>query len=140
MLDNDKYRSRQADTCQFRRVMLICRGMKKNIHPKYYPEAKIICACGNVITTGSVKPEMKVEVCSACHPFYTGKKRLVDTAGRLERFKKRMEKSEQIIAKKIKSKTEKKKPGAAQKTEKAPKAKKAAPKKAKTTKTAKAKK
>ena len=55
--------------------------MKKDIHPKYYSEAKIICACGNIIITGSVKEEMKVEVCSACHPFYTGKKRLVDTAG-----------------------------------------------------------
>ena len=82
--------------------------MKKDIHPKYYPEARIICACGNVITTGSVKPEMKVEVCSACHPFYTGKKRLVDTTGRVDRFKKRMEKSEKILAEKI-ERTEKKK-------------------------------
>lgn len=72
--------------------------MKKDIHPKYYSEAKIICACGNIITTGSTKPEIKVEVCSACHPFYTGKKRLVDTAGRLDRFKKRFEKSTQIKA------------------------------------------
>ena len=70
--------------------------MKKNIHPKYYPEAKIICACGNVITTGSTRAEMKVEVCSACHPFYTGKKRLVDTAGQLDRFKKRFEKTEKM--------------------------------------------
>lgn len=83
--------------------------MKKDIHPKYYPEAKIICACGNVITTGSVKPEMKVEVCSACHPFYTGKKRLVDTTGRVDRFKKRMEKSEKILAEKM-ERAEKKKP------------------------------
>jgi len=81
--------------------------MKKNIHPKYYPAARIICACGNVITTGSVKPEMKVEVCSACHPFYTGKKRLVDTTGRVDRFKKRMEKSEKMLAEKMK-KTKKK--------------------------------
>jgi large subunit ribosomal protein L31 len=76
--------------------------MKKGIHPEYYSEAKIICACGNVITTGSVKPEMKVEVCSACHPFYTGKKRLVDTTGRVDRFKKRMEKSERLLAEKMK--------------------------------------
>ena len=75
--------------------------MKKDIHPKYFSEAKIICACGNVITTGSVKEEMKVEVCSACHPFYTGKKRLVDSTGRVDRFKKRMEKSEQMAADKV---------------------------------------
>lgn len=86
--------------------------MKKDIHPKFYPEARIICACGNVIVTGSTKPEMKVEVCSACHPFYTGKKRLVDTAGQLDRFKKRFEKSEKIkagIAKKHAAKGKKKK-------------------------------
>lgn len=96
--------------CQFCDVVIVCCGMKKDIHPKYYPEAKIICACGNVITTGSTKPEMKVEVCSACHPFYTGKQRFVDTTGRLDRFRKRMEKSEQIIAQKLKSKTARKKP------------------------------
>lgn len=84
--------------------------MKKDIHPKYYPEAKIICACGNVITTGSVKPEMKVEVCSACHPFYTGKKRLVDSTGRVDRFKKRMEKSEKILADKMEKVKKKAKP------------------------------
>ena len=72
--------------------------MKKDIHPKYYPEARIICACGNIITTGSTRPEMKVEVCSACHPFYTGKKRLVDTTGRLDRFQKRFEKTSKIQA------------------------------------------
>jgi large subunit ribosomal protein L31 len=84
--------------------------MKKDIHPKYFSEAKIICACGNVITTGSVKEEMKVEVCSACHPFYTGKKRLVDSTGRVDRFKKRMEKSEQLLADKIERAEKKKKP------------------------------
>jgi large subunit ribosomal protein L31 len=84
--------------------------MKKDIHPKYFSEAKIICACGNVITTGSVKEEMKVEVCSACHPFYTGKKRLVDSTGRVDRFKKRMEKSEQMLADKVERAEKKKKP------------------------------
>jgi large subunit ribosomal protein L31 len=84
--------------------------MKKDIHPKYNPEAKIICACGNVITTGSVKPEMKIEVCSACHPFYTGKKRLVDSTGRVDRFKKRMEKSEKMAADKLERVEAKKKP------------------------------
>lgn len=72
--------------------------MKKDIHPKYFKDAKIICACGNIMITGSTKPETKVEVCSACHPFYTGKKRLVDTAGQLDRFKKRFDKSAQIKA------------------------------------------
>lgn len=67
--------------------------MKKDIHPKYHPDAKIICACGNVIKTGSTVKEMKVEICSACHPFYTGKKKLVDTTGRVDRFKKLSEKA-----------------------------------------------
>jgi large subunit ribosomal protein L31 len=97
--------------------------MKKDIHPKYFSEAKIICACGNVITTGSVKEEMKVEVCSACHPFYTGKKRLVDSTGRVDRFKKRMEKSEQMAAEKIEKAKRKAKPA-----EKAVKAEKPAAK------------
>ena len=90
--------------------------MKKDIHPKYFKDAKIICACGNIIVTGSTKPETKVEVCSACHPFYTGKKRLVDTAGQLDRFKKRFDKSAQI-----KADTEKRVKEAKKKT-KAPKA------------------
>jgi len=91
-------------------VSLVFIYMKKDIHPKYFSEAKIICACGNVITTGSVKPEMKVEVCSACHPFYTGKKRLVDSTGRVDRFKKRMEKSEQMAADKVERAKKKTKP------------------------------
>jgi large subunit ribosomal protein L31 len=67
--------------------------MKKNIHPKYYPDAKIICACGNVIHAGATVSEMKVEICSACHPFYTGKKKSLDSAGRVDRFKKLTEKA-----------------------------------------------
>lgn len=78
--------------------------MKKNIHPKYYKDAKITCACGNVITTGSTVPEMKVEICSACHPFYTGKKKLVDTTGRVDRFKKLAEKAAEKKAAKPKKK------------------------------------
>ncbi len=68
--------------------------MKKNIHPGYHDDAKIICSCGNVIETGSVVKEMKVEICSACHPFYTGKKKFLDTTGRVDRFKKLSEKAE----------------------------------------------
>ncbi len=63
--------------------------MKEKIHPKYYPEAKVICACGNTFTTGSTKPTLKTEVCSKCHPYYTGEQKIMDTAGRVERFKKK---------------------------------------------------
>lgn len=74
--------------------------MKKDIHPTYYPEAKIACACGSKFTAGSTKPEVFVEICSACHPFYTGKEKLIDTAGRVERFRKIVEKGKQIKKKK----------------------------------------
>lgn len=62
--------------------------MKKDIHPNYGP-AVVKCACGNVIETASTVAEMKVEICSACHPFYTGQKKIVDTAGRVDRFERR---------------------------------------------------
>jgi large subunit ribosomal protein L31 len=62
--------------------------MKDGIHPKYEP-ATITCACGNVIETRSTARDIKVEICSSCHPFFTGKQKLVDTAGRVERFKKK---------------------------------------------------
>ncbi len=63
--------------------------MKAKIHPTYYTDAKVTCACGNTFTTGSTKKELKVEVCSQCHPFFTGERRVMDTAGRVERFKRR---------------------------------------------------
>lgn len=63
---------------------------KADIHPKYYPQATVTCACGATYTLGSTLPELKVEVCSACHPFYTGNQKLIDTAGRVDRFKERM--------------------------------------------------
>ena len=62
--------------------------MKKDIHPKY-EETTVTCACGNVINTRSTVKDIKVEICSQCHPFFTGKQKLVDTAGRINRFKKR---------------------------------------------------
>jgi large subunit ribosomal protein L31 len=62
--------------------------MRKGIHPKY-EMTKITCACGNVIETRSTTKDIKVEICSACHPFFTGKQKLVDTAGRIERFRKK---------------------------------------------------
>lgn len=68
--------------------------MKENIHPKYH-ETKIRCACGNVIETGSTKDSITVEICSSCHPFFTGKQKLVDTAGRIERFRKKYQKYNQ---------------------------------------------
>jgi len=63
--------------------------MKEKIHPRYYPDAKVTCSCGNVFTLGSTKKEMRVELCSKCHPFFTGEQRVVDTTGRVERFRRR---------------------------------------------------
>lgn len=60
--------------------------MKKDIHPTYYPDAQIKCACGNIIIVGSTMKELATELCSNCHPFYTGKQKLVDTARRVEKF------------------------------------------------------
>lgn len=67
--------------------------MKKEIHPEYFPKVKVRCDCGNTFTVGSTKPEISVEICSRCHPFYTGKDKMIDTAGRVERFKKRLQKT-----------------------------------------------
>ena len=66
--------------------------MKKDIHPKYYPNAKVKCACGNTFEVGSTKEFIEIEICSKCHPFYTGKEKIVDAMGRVEKFKKRLEK------------------------------------------------
>ena len=71
--------------------------MKAKIHPKYYPEARIICVCGNSYTTGSTSPELKVDICSQCHPFYTGEQRIVDTAGQVDRFMKRLERTADTV-------------------------------------------
>ncbi len=75
--------------------------MKSTGHPTYYPAAKVTCACGNTFTTGSTVPELHVEICSACHPFFTGKQNLVDTAGRVDRFKKRTAKTQEATKKRI---------------------------------------
>ena len=63
--------------------------MKKDIHPKYDLKTKAVCACGAVFEVGSTMPEIHMEICSQCHPFYTGNEKIMDTAGRVERFKKR---------------------------------------------------
>jgi large subunit ribosomal protein L31 len=72
--------------------------MKKGIHPEY-SKTKITCACGSTIEAGSTKSDISVEICSACHPFYTGKQKLVDTAGRIERFKKKYAKFQEAAQK-----------------------------------------
>jgi len=61
--------------------------MKKEIHPAYFETAKVTCACGNTFMIGSTKETIEVEICSACHPFYTGNDKVLDTAGRVEKFK-----------------------------------------------------
>jgi large subunit ribosomal protein L31 len=69
--------------------------MKEKIHPKHVP-AKIICACGNVLKTLSAQSEIHIEICSACHPFYTGQKKVIDTAGRIDKFKERLAKTKKM--------------------------------------------
>ena len=82
--------------------------MKKDIHPAYYKEAKVACACGNKFTVGSTMQEIRTEICSNCHPFYTGKQNLIDTAGRVDRFKAMVKKTAAARANKGKKKA---KPG-----------------------------
>jgi large subunit ribosomal protein L31 len=72
--------------------------MKEEIHPKWYPEARVTCACGNTWITGSTVPEIRTDVCSNCHPFYTGEQRIVDTEGQVDRFMKRLEARDSILA------------------------------------------
>lgn len=77
--------------------------MKKNIHPKYFPAATVKCACGHTFTMGSAKEFMEIEVCSQCHSFYTGKEKILDTMGQVQKFKKRLAKKEEKHARKSKS-------------------------------------
>jgi large subunit ribosomal protein L31 len=70
--------------------------MKKGIHPEYFPEARVVCGCGNSFVTGATKQLIKTDICSACHPFFTGEQRIVDTAGQVERYMKRLEKREEM--------------------------------------------
>ena len=89
--------------------------MKKNIHPQYTLNAKVKCACGNTFEVGSTRPELNIEICSKCHPFYTGTTKIVDIAGRVEKFKTRAVKKS---ATPIRKKTEK---NAVKKAKKTPK-------------------
>ncbi len=82
--------------------------MKKDIHPTYFAEASVKCACGNKFTVGSTQEKIEVEICSACHPFYTGNEKILDTAGRVDKFKKRVKAAKPKKTKtKIKTKTQK---------------------------------
>jgi large subunit ribosomal protein L31 len=74
--------------------------MKEGIHPKYYPNAKVICSCGNTWTTGSTQEVIRTDVCSQCHPFFTGEQRIVDTAGQVDRYQKRMRRYEEHLEEK----------------------------------------
>jgi large subunit ribosomal protein L31 len=71
--------------------------MKENIHPTYYPDAQVICACGNTWTTGSTQKVIRTDVCSKCHPFYTGEQRIVDTEGQVDRFYKKLQARQQYL-------------------------------------------
>lgn len=75
--------------------------MKPNIHPTWYPQARVVCACGNTFTTGSTREEIRVEICSSCHPFFTGQMKFVDTMGKVERFQQKVRLSQE---KKVKEK------------------------------------
>lgn len=76
--------------------------MKTDIHPKYHENIKVTCSCGNVFLAGSTLPEIKTEICSACHPFYTGQQKLVDTAGRVDKFMEKVKKAQKMQEKKVK--------------------------------------
>ena len=78
--------------------------MQKEIHPAYFANAKVTCACGNAFTVGSTKEKIEVEICSACHPFFTGTEKILDAAGRVGRFKTRQAKGVETKAKKTTTK------------------------------------
>lgn len=81
--------------------------MKAEIHPTYYPEAIVRCACGNTWTTGSTQESIRTDVCSACHPFFTGEQRIVDSEGQVDRFFKKLKVSEEIQKDKVARETKK---------------------------------
>jgi len=76
--------------------------MKKDIHPTYYEKAEVICACGNKFTVGSTKPKLETEVCYKCHPFFTGKEKLIDSSGRVEKYRARIAKKTALDQRKAK--------------------------------------
>lgn len=80
--------------------------MKQGIHPQYFDDAKVSCVCGNTFTTGATVPEIRVEICSRCHPFYTGEMKYVDTLGNVEKFQKKQEAAKSHKEKVVKKVTE----------------------------------
>ena len=92
--------------------------MKNDIHPTYYKDATVKCACGASYSVGSTEKEISVEICSACHPFFTGKQKLVDTAGRVDKFKARVEAAKKAQAEKAAKKAKQVKAEPAEKTNK----------------------
>lgn len=81
--------------------------MKANTHPKWYNNAKVTCTCGNTFTTGSTEPVIEIDICSQCHPYFTGEMKFVDRQGRVEKFKKKMEQAKTLHEKKQKELEEK---------------------------------
>lgn len=87
--------------------------MKAGMHPQYFDDAKIVCVCGNSFTTGATMPEIRVEICSSCHPFFTGEMKYVDTLGNVEKFQKRQKEAKvrkETTVLKVKEKEERKRP------------------------------
>ena len=82
--------------------------MKADTHPKYYDDCKVTCACGSTFTTGATVPEIHVEVCSKCHPYFTGEMKYVDTLGRVEKFQRSQQKAKEIKSQKVKKEQVKK--------------------------------
>jgi len=72
--------------------------MKEGIHPEFYPEAQVVCACGNTWTVGATVPVIRTDICNKCHPFFTGEQRIVDSGGQVERFMRKLEQRDQAIA------------------------------------------
>jgi len=85
--------------------------VKEGIHPKYYPEAQAVCSCGNTWTVGASVPVIRTDVCSKCHPFFTGEQRIVDAGGQVERFIRKLERSDRLIAEAEKRRAQATSPG-----------------------------
>jgi large subunit ribosomal protein L31 len=81
--------------------------MKKDIHPEWYPNAQVICSCGATYTMGATKEVIRTDVCSSCHPFFTGEQRIVDSEGQVERFMRRLERREELLEIEEKRRTKK---------------------------------
>ena len=90
--------------------------MKTKIHPKWHPNCQVSCACGNTFTTGAAVPEIRVQICNKCHPFFTGEQKFVDTLGRVGKFQKKQKAAAQVKAQKKKKKIKKEQEDGAPKT------------------------